>query len=66
MASPSTFRLMAIAAALAGLDQAAKAGVRAGVEPGEGVELIRGVLALVYAPNLRGVSWWVPDVPPGS
>jgi lipoprotein signal peptidase/GNAT superfamily N-acetyltransferase len=64
MASPSTFRLMATAAALAGLDQGAKAGVRASVEPGDGVELIRGVLALVYAPNLRGVSWWVPDVPP--
>jgi lipoprotein signal peptidase len=64
MASHSTFRLMALAAALAGLDQGAKAGVRASMEPGAGVELIRGVLAVVYAPNLRGVSWWVPDVPP--
>jgi lipoprotein signal peptidase/GNAT superfamily N-acetyltransferase len=63
MASPSTLRMMVVAAALAGMDQVAKAGVRAGLEPGEAVELIRGVLAVVYAPNTRGVSWWVPDVP---
>jgi lipoprotein signal peptidase/GNAT superfamily N-acetyltransferase len=62
--APSTLRLMIIAATLVGVDQAAKAGVRAGVAPGERIEVIQGVLALVYAPNLRGVSWWVPDVPP--
>jgi lipoprotein signal peptidase/GNAT superfamily N-acetyltransferase len=62
--APPTLRLMVSAASLVGLDHAAKAGVRAGVEPGEPIELVRGVLAVVYAPNLRGVSWWVPDVPP--
>lgn len=53
---------MAASASLALLDQAAKSLVRRWVEVGESVELIPGV-AIVLRQNLRGFSWWVPELP---
>lgn len=53
---------LACAALLAALDQAAKALVRARIAPGDPVELVSGVIGFVHATNLRGVSWWVPEV----
>jgi lipoprotein signal peptidase len=62
-AASGTLRLVAVAAGLAALDQAAKAMVRAALSPGEPIEVVDGVLAIVLSPNYRGVSSWLPDVP---
>jgi lipoprotein signal peptidase len=56
-------RLLAWTAALAMLDQACKALIRANVAPGQRIALVPGLMSLVGVRNYRGVSSWVPDLP---
>jgi signal peptidase II len=53
---------IAASVSLAALDQATKALVRHQVEVGESVQVIPG-FAIVLRQNLRGFSWWVPELP---
>lgn len=63
MDGPRTGRLAAWAAALALLDQGTKAAVRAALAPGARVPLLGDWIGVVHAPNVRGVSVWVPELP---
>jgi len=58
-----TLRLMALALLLVLVDQAAKAIVRSTLEPGEHVAILGDLLRITFVQNLRGVSWFVPDLP---
>src|SRR5690554_227383 len=54
--------VLPVAATLAVLDQLTKAWVRRHVPVDGAVPVLPG-LELVQVPNLRGFSWWVPELP---
>jgi lipoprotein signal peptidase len=47
-------------------DWISKTIVRANLSPGHSVSVLGNALKITYVQNYRGVSWWVPELPPWS